>query len=110
MMDHRKGTRAEWLAAQGSDRLGHQGDVEAVEVRNDAVEVTARLRLARPARVRDRPAGRSPAAAAERVTARPPVGLGEIHAFAIFGFAAVLFFVMSFPLTRLAARLEKRLV
>ena len=49
MMDHRTGTRAEWLAAQGSDRLGHQSDVEAVEVRNDAVEVTARLRLARPA-------------------------------------------------------------
>jgi polar amino acid transport system permease protein len=46
----------------------------------------------------------------ERVTAPPPVGLGEIHAFAIFGFAALLFFVMSFPLTRLAARLEKRLV
>ena len=46
----------------------------------------------------------------ERVTAPPPAGLGEIHAFAIFGFAALLFFAMSFPLTRLAARLEKRLV
>jgi polar amino acid transport system permease protein len=46
----------------------------------------------------------------ERVTAPPPIGLGEIHAFAIFGFAALLFFAMSFPLTRLAARLEKRLV
>ena len=40
----------------------------------------------------------------------PPIGLGEIHAFEIFGGVAVLFFVISFPLTRLAAYLEKRLV
>jgi polar amino acid transport system permease protein len=46
----------------------------------------------------------------ERITAIPPIGLGEIHAFAIFGFVLVLFFLISFPLTRLAARLEKRLV
>ena len=36
--------------------------------------------------------------------------LGEIHAFEIFAAVAVLFFVISFPLTRLAAYLEKRLV
>jgi polar amino acid transport system permease protein len=46
----------------------------------------------------------------ERVTAIPPAGLGEIHAFEIFGGVAVLFFVISFPLTRLAAYLEKRLI
>jgi len=46
----------------------------------------------------------------ERITAVPPIGLGEIHAFEIFGGVAVLFFVISFPLTRLAAYLEKRLV
>jgi polar amino acid transport system permease protein len=46
----------------------------------------------------------------ERLSAVPPIGLGEIHAFGIFGFVAVLFFAMSFPLTRLAAYLEKRLV
>ena len=46
----------------------------------------------------------------ERITAIPPIGLGEIHAFGIFGFVLVLFFLISFPLTRLAARLEKRLV
>ena len=46
----------------------------------------------------------------ERLTAIPPIGLGEIHAFEIFGAVAVLFFVISFPLTRLAAYLERRLV
>jgi polar amino acid transport system permease protein len=46
----------------------------------------------------------------ERLTAIPPIGLGEIHAFEIFGGVAVLFFLISFPLTRLAAYLEKRLV
>ena len=45
----------------------------------------------------------------ERLTAIPPIGLGEIHAFEIFGGVAVLFFLISFPLTRLAAYLEKRL-
>jgi His/Glu/Gln/Arg/opine family amino acid ABC transporter permease subunit len=45
----------------------------------------------------------------ERLTAVPPIGLGEIHAFEIFAFAALVFFVISFPLTRLAAYLEKRL-
>ena len=46
----------------------------------------------------------------ERITAVPPIGLGEIHAFEIFAGVAVLFFLISFPLTRLAAYLEKRLV
>jgi polar amino acid transport system permease protein len=46
----------------------------------------------------------------ERLTAVPPIGLGEIHAFEIYAFVAVLFFTISFPLTRLAAYLEKRLV
>ena len=46
----------------------------------------------------------------ERITAVPPIGLGEIHAFEIFAGVAVLFFVISFPLTRLAAYLERRLV
>jgi polar amino acid transport system permease protein len=44
----------------------------------------------------------------ERLTFIPPIGLGEIHAFEIFAFIAAIFFVISFPLTRLAARLEKR--
>ena len=46
----------------------------------------------------------------ERLTAIPPIGLGEIHAFEIFGGVAVLFFLISFPLTRLSAYLERRLV
>jgi polar amino acid transport system permease protein len=46
----------------------------------------------------------------ERLTAVPPIGLGEIHAFEIFGAVAVLFFVISFPLTRLSAYLERRLI
>jgi polar amino acid transport system permease protein len=46
----------------------------------------------------------------ERLTAVPPIGLGEIHAFEIYGFVAVIFFLISFPLTRLAAYLEKRLI
>ena len=46
----------------------------------------------------------------ERLTAVPPIGLGEIHAFEIYGAVMVIFFLLSFPLTRLAAHLEKRLV
>jgi polar amino acid transport system permease protein len=46
----------------------------------------------------------------ERLAAFPPVGVGEIHALEIFAFVALVFFVISFPLTRLAAYLEKRLV
>ena len=46
----------------------------------------------------------------ERLTAPPPIGLGEIHSFEIYAAVMVIFFVISFPLTRLAAYLEKRLV
>jgi polar amino acid transport system permease protein len=46
----------------------------------------------------------------ERLFGFPPIGIGEIHATEIFGAIAILFFVISFPLTRLAAYLEKRLV
>jgi His/Glu/Gln/Arg/opine family amino acid ABC transporter permease subunit len=46
----------------------------------------------------------------ERLTATPPIGLGEIKAFEIFAGVAVLFFAISFPLTRLSAYLERRLV
>jgi His/Glu/Gln/Arg/opine family amino acid ABC transporter permease subunit len=46
----------------------------------------------------------------ERLTFFPPAGIGEIHAFEIFTGVMVLFFLISFPLTRLAAYLEKRLV
>ncbi len=45
----------------------------------------------------------------ERLTFYPPAGIGEIHAVEIFGFVMVIFFLISFPLTRLAAYLEKRL-
>jgi polar amino acid transport system permease protein len=45
----------------------------------------------------------------ERLTFFPPAGIGEIHAVEIFGFVMQLFFVISFPLTRLAAYLERRL-
>ena len=46
----------------------------------------------------------------ERLTFYPPAGIGEIHAFEIFAFVALLFFLISVPLTRLAAYLERRLV
>jgi polar amino acid transport system permease protein len=46
----------------------------------------------------------------ERLTFFPPAGIGEIHAFEIFAFVAAIFFVISFPLTRLAAYLERRLI
>ena len=46
----------------------------------------------------------------ERLTFFPPAGIGEIHAFEILAGVAVVFFLISFPLTRLAAYLEKRLV
>ena len=45
----------------------------------------------------------------ERLTAVPPIGLGEINAFQIYGAVMMIFFLISFPLTRLAAYLEKRL-
>lgn len=46
----------------------------------------------------------------ERLTAPPPIGAGEIHAFEIYAGVMVVFFSMSFPLTRLAAYLERRLI
>jgi len=45
----------------------------------------------------------------ERLSFPEPIGIGEIHAFEIFAGVMILFFVISFPLTRLAAVLEKRL-
>ena len=46
----------------------------------------------------------------ERLSFTPPIGIGEIHAFEIFAGVLILFFLISFPLTRLAAYLEKRLI
>jgi polar amino acid transport system permease protein len=46
----------------------------------------------------------------ERLSAPPPSGVNEIHAFEIYGAVMVVFFLLSFPLTRLAAFLETRLV
>jgi His/Glu/Gln/Arg/opine family amino acid ABC transporter permease subunit len=46
----------------------------------------------------------------ERIATPPPVGIGEIHAIEIYGAIAALFFLISFPLTRLAIFLERRLV
>jgi His/Glu/Gln/Arg/opine family amino acid ABC transporter permease subunit len=46
----------------------------------------------------------------ERITSPPPAGIAEIHAIEIYGAIAVVFFLISFPLTRLAAYLERRLV
>ena len=46
----------------------------------------------------------------ERLTFYPPAGIGEIHAVEILGFVMVLFFCISFPLTRLAAYLERRMI
>jgi len=46
----------------------------------------------------------------ERLQYPAPVGVGDSHALAIYGGVLVMFFVISFPLTRLAAFLERRLV
>jgi polar amino acid transport system permease protein len=46
----------------------------------------------------------------ERLAGPPPGGLAELHAIEIYGGLLVAFFVISFPLTRLAAYLERRLV
>jgi His/Glu/Gln/Arg/opine family amino acid ABC transporter permease subunit len=46
----------------------------------------------------------------ERLAGPPPAGLAEVHAVEIYGSLIVVFFAISFPLTRLAAYLEKRLV
>ena len=45
----------------------------------------------------------------ERLTAPPPAGVGEIQSFEIYAAVMVIFFCISFPLTRLSAYLEKRL-
>jgi polar amino acid transport system permease protein len=46
----------------------------------------------------------------ERLAGPPPAGLAQQHAIEIYGGLLVAFFVISFPLTRLAAYLERRLV
>jgi polar amino acid transport system permease protein len=46
----------------------------------------------------------------ERVAAPPPSGIFEIHAFEIYGAVMVVLFLICFPLTRLAAYLERKLV
>jgi His/Glu/Gln/Arg/opine family amino acid ABC transporter permease subunit len=46
----------------------------------------------------------------ERIAGPPPAGLAEVHAVEIYGGLMIVFFVISFPLTRLAAYLEKRLI
>ena len=46
----------------------------------------------------------------ERIAGPPPAGLAQQHAIEIFGGLLVVFFLISFPLTRLAAYLERRLV
>ena len=46
----------------------------------------------------------------ERLAGPPPGGLAEVHAVEIYGGLLVAFFLISFPLTRLAAHLERRLV
>jgi His/Glu/Gln/Arg/opine family amino acid ABC transporter permease subunit len=46
----------------------------------------------------------------ERLASYPPIGIGQIKAFEILGVIMVAFFVISFPLTRLSAYLERRLV
>jgi polar amino acid transport system permease protein len=45
----------------------------------------------------------------ERLAAPPPIGIGEIEAIPIYATVMVIFFCISFPLTRLAAYFEKRL-
>lgn len=46
----------------------------------------------------------------ERLAAPPPSGIFEIHAVEIYGGVMVVFFLICFPLTRLAAYLERKLV
>jgi His/Glu/Gln/Arg/opine family amino acid ABC transporter permease subunit len=46
----------------------------------------------------------------ERLNAPVPIGEGNGHSFAILAGVAAAFFLISFPLTRLASYLEKRLV
>ncbi len=46
----------------------------------------------------------------ERLAGPPPAGTGHVYAFQIYGGVMILFFLISFPLTRLAAYLERRLI
>ena len=46
----------------------------------------------------------------EVVNAPPPAGFGDRGEFQIYAFVMLVFFVICFPLTRLAAWLERRLV
>jgi polar amino acid transport system permease protein len=46
----------------------------------------------------------------ERLAAPEPIGPGEIRAFEIYAAVMVVFFLITFPLTRLSAYLEKRLI
>jgi polar amino acid transport system permease protein len=46
----------------------------------------------------------------ERLAGPPPAGDGQIHSLEIYAAVLVIFFLISFPLTRLAAYLERRLV
>jgi polar amino acid transport system permease protein len=46
----------------------------------------------------------------ERIAGPPPAGLAEVHAVEIYGGLMIVFFAISFPLTRLASYLEKRLL
>ena len=45
----------------------------------------------------------------ERLAAPTPIGIGEVKAFPIYAMVMLVFFCISFPLTRLAAYLERRL-
>jgi polar amino acid transport system permease protein len=45
----------------------------------------------------------------ERLAAPVPIGIGEVKAFPIYATVMVIFFLISFPLTRLSAYLERRL-
>jgi polar amino acid transport system permease protein len=45
-----------------------------------------------------------------RLQSPPPAGLNDGHQFAIYGGVLVTFFIISFPLTQLAAYLERRLI
>ena len=44
----------------------------------------------------------------ERLAAPPPIGIGEVKALPIYAAVMLIFFLISFPLTRLSAYLEKR--
>ena len=45
----------------------------------------------------------------ERLAAPEPIGIGEVKALPIYATVMLIFFLISFPLTRMAAYLEKRL-